>query len=208
MADKMKCVIISGAPEADLEYMKKHLDNSYIICADSGYKKCRKLGVTPNLIIGDFDSSSKPDIGCEIIALNVRKDDTDTFSCVKKAIEKGFGEIVILGGIGSRIDHTYSNILSVYYCFDHNVKCRLVNKNNIIRVITGENIIKSEGFKYFSLFALFGECNGLTIEGAEYNLSDVAILPSEQYTQSNEFKSSAVKINVKEGKILLILSND
>ena len=208
MADKMKCVIISGAPETELEYMKKHLDNSYIICADSGYKKCISLDAVPDLIIGDFDSSSKPDIDCDITALNVRKDDTDTFSCVKKAIEKGFDEIIILGGIGSRIDHTYSNILSVNYCYDHNVKCKLVNRNNLISVISGENIIKSEGFRYFSIFALFGKCNGLTIEGAEYNLSDAAVLPSEQYTQSNEFKSSAVKINVKEGKILLILSND
>lgn len=208
MADKMKCVIISGAPETELEYMKKYLDNSYIICADSGYKKCISIDAVPDLIMGDFDSSSKPDIDCDITALNVRKDDTDTFSCVKKAIEKGFDEIIILGGIGSRIDHTYSNILSVNYCFDHNVKCKLVNRNNLIRVISGENIIKSEGFKYFSIFSLFGKCNGLTIEGAEYNLSDAVILPSEQYTQSNEFKSSAVKINVKEGKILLILSND
>lgn len=208
MADKMRCVIVSGAPETDLEYMKKYLNNSYIICADSGYKKCISLDVVPNLIVGDFDSSSRPDIDCEIIALNVRKDDTDTFSCVKKAIEKGFDEIVILGGIGSRIDHTYSNILSVNYCFDHNVKCKLVNKNNIIRVITGENIIKCEGFKYFSLFALFGGCKGLTIDGAEYNLSEADILPSEQYTQSNEFINSTVKINIRDGKILLILSND
>lgn len=208
MAEKMKCVIVSGAPEADVEYMKKYVDNSYIICADSGYKKCERLGVLPDLIIGDFDSAGKPDCSCEIIALKPRKDDTDTFFCVKTALEKGFDEIVILGGIGSRLDHTYSNILSVNYCFDKHVKCTLVNAYNVLSVISGENVIHKNGFKYFSVFALFGKCEGLTIDGAEYNLSDADVLPTEQFTQSNEFVSDSVKINVKEGKILLILSND
>ena len=208
MADKMKCVIVSGAPETDLEYMKEYIDNSYIICADSGYKKCRKLGITPNLIIGDFDSADKPDMNCEVIALDVRKDDTDTFSCVKAAVRKGFDELVIIGGIGSRLDHTYSNILCVNYCFENNVKCTLVNSNNMLSIISGNNIIEKNGYKYFSVFPLFGECRGLTIENAEYNLNDVNILPSEQYTQSNEFAGNSVRINIREGKILLILSND
>lgn len=209
MADKMKCcVIVSGAPENDVEYMKPYFNNSYIICADSGYKKCERLGIIPNLIIGDFDSSDKPKCECEIISLDVRKDDTDTFHCVKIAVDKGFDEIIILGGIGSRIDHTYSNILSVNYCFDHHIKCALVNKNNLIRIISGDNVIKSNGFKYFSVFALFDKCVGLTINNAEYNLNNAAILPSQQYTQSNEFVTDTVQINIKEGKILLILSND
>ncbi len=208
MAVKMKCTIVSGAPETELEYMEKYFDNSYIICADSGYRKCEKLGIKPDLVIGDFDSSDKPNFDCETIALDVRKDDTDTFFCVKTAVKKGFDEIVILGGIGSRLDHTYSNILSVNYCFDHNVKCTLVNSHNMLSVISGDNVIKKNGFKYFSVFALFGKCEGLTIEDAEYNLSDTDVLPTEQYTQSNKFVSDSVKINVKKGKILLILSND
>ncbi len=79
MAVKMKCTIVSGAPETELEYMEKYFDNSYIICADSGYRKCEKLGIKPDLVIGDFDSSDKPNFDCETIALDVRKDDTDTF---------------------------------------------------------------------------------------------------------------------------------
>lgn len=202
-----KCAIISGAPENDLEYINNYTDR-YMICADSGYKKCLKLGIQPDLIIGDFDSSDVPDCDCEIIRLNARKDDTDTFYCVKKAIAKGFSDIVILGGIGSRIDHTYSNILSVAYCFDKNIKCALVNSKNFLTVADGETILKRAEYKYFSLFALFEKCEGLSISGAEYNLHSVDIEPFEQLTQSNEFKDDFVKISIKKGKILLILSND
>lgn len=208
MADKMKCIIVSGAPENDLSYYERYIDDAYIICADSGYLKCQKAGFSPDLIIGDFDSSSLPDSDCEIVQLNPRKDFTDTFHCVQYAVQKGFKDITILGGIGSRLDHTYSNIMSVNYCVEQNIKCALVNEKNFITILSGNNKIDGKGFKYFSLFALFEKCEGLSIKNAEYELDDVTIHPYEQYTQSNEFKSGAAEIFIKKGKILLILSND
>lgn len=208
MADKMKCVIISGAPENDLDYYSNYIDKAYIICADSGYVKCRRFGIKPDLIAGDFDSSDYPDIDCDIIRLNPRKDVTDTFYCVMLAVDKGFREIIILGGIGSRFDHTYANVLSVNYCFEKNIKCALVNKNNYITILSGENRIEDRGFKYFSLFPFFEKCDGLSIKNAEYELDNVTIRPDEQYSLCNEFKTGKAEIFIKKGKIILILSND
>ena len=56
-----KCLIISGAPEQDIDYYKHYINDRYIISADSGYQKCVKLNIEPDLIIGDFDSSKKPE---------------------------------------------------------------------------------------------------------------------------------------------------
>lgn len=106
-----KCLIITGAPEDDIDYYKHYIDGRFIIGADSGYQKCVKLNIKPNLIIGDFDSSKKPDTDIETIVLPVRKDDTDTLSAVKEAIKRGYNDIIILGGIGNRFDHTYNNVL-------------------------------------------------------------------------------------------------
>lgn len=203
-----KCAVISGAPENNLSYYNKYLKDRYIICADSGYKKCERLNITPDLIIGDFDSSPKPDVLCEIIELQVRKDDTDTFYCIKEAINRGYNDIVILGGIGSRIDHTYSNILSVNYCFERNVNCALVNEKNMLTVISGKTFIKKGEFEFFSLFALFEKCFGVSIKGAQYELECAELEPSAQFTQSNAFKNDVVTINAEKGKIILILSND
>ena len=209
MAVKVKkCVIISGAPEKDLSYYGENLDNSYVICADSGYKKCIEYGAKPHLIVGDFDSSDYPDVDCEIIRLNCRKDDTDTFHCVKYAVENGYEDITVLGGIGSRLDHTYSNILSILYCFENNVKARLVNTNTCVTVEEGSVEITKGKYKYFSFFALFDKCTGVTVEGAEYNLNKADVLPTDQFTQSNELLQERVEINIEKGKILLILSND
>lgn len=209
MAEKLKkCAIISGAPESDFSYYDQYLEGRYIICADSGYKKCSAAGIVPDLIIGDFDSSDKPKTNVPVICLKVRKDDTDTFYCVKKAISDGYNDIVILGGIGSRVDHTYSNILSLVYCFDRNIKCELVNNNNRVFVGSGEIRLKKGEFRYFSVFALFDKCEGLTIKGAQYDIADFDLEPDCQMTQSNGFRDCDVDISLKKGKILIILCND
>lgn len=210
MGEKIKsCIIISGAPEDDFSYYGLYLDtDKFIICADSGYKKCFSLSIKPDLIIGDFDSADMPDADCEIISLQVRKDDTDTFHCVKEAIARGFNDILILGGIGSRLDHTYSNILSVNYCFERNINCALINKHNKISVISGRTVIDNSVYKHFSLFALFDKCEGLSINNSLYELDNIVLDPSEQFTQSNGFKDDTCEIVIKKGKLLLIQSND
>ena len=206
---KNKCIIVSGAPDDDYDFLKEKLnDEAYIIAADSGYLKCVKVGVIPNLIMGDFDSSPIPEIEAEIIRLPVEKDFTDTFYCVRKAIELGYKEIEILCAIGNRADHNYSNMLCLDYCRKINVKCCIINRRNKLQLVNDEIIIDDFEYKYFSLFAFIGSVNGLSIKDAYYELDDVNMMPYEQYAQSNCFKGKPVKISVKKGTILLIQSND
>lgn len=203
-----KCVIVSGAPESDLSYYNDYLDNCFIICADSGYLKCQKLGIKPDLIIGDFDSSPVAEVDCEIITLQVRKNDSDTFHCVKVAVDRGYNDITILGGIGSRIDHTYSNILSLNYCLDKNIEARLINSKNKIFITEKPVTFKKDNYEYFSMFALFGNVENLSITGAQYDISNYTLEPNDQLTQSNGFKDTEVSINFTKGKLFLIFSND
>lgn len=207
---KIKCIIVSGAPDDDYEFLKDRLDSSsYIIAADSGYLKCKKAGFIPNLIIGDFDSSPLPEADTEILKLPAEKDDTDTFFCIKKAIELGFPEIEMLCAFGNRADHNYSNMLCLEHCRKNNVKCSIVNRRNKIQLVDDEIIIDGSEYKYFSLFAFLGEVNGLSVKNAYYELENILLKPYEQFTQSNCFKDNKpVEISVKKGIILLIQSND
>lgn len=203
-----ECVIISGAPESNIEYYKPIIKDKFVICADSGYKKCMSLSVEPDLIIGDFDSSPVPKTDTQIIVLPVQKDDTDTAYCVKEAVKRGFGKITILGAVGSRVDHTYSNILCLYYCFERGVQACIINDKNYIRIFDNSITIHNDYYKYFSLFAFMGDCEGLSIHNSLYDLDTVTLKMSNPLCQSNSFKDGEVTISVKKGKILLIQSND
>lgn len=205
----MRCVIVSGAPDNDIQFIKNKLDRSaFIIAADSGYKNCLKAGIVPDLIIGDFDSASCPQFGSRVIRLPVEKDDTDTFYCVKEAINRGYDEIELFCAIGDRVDHTYSNILCLEYCRQKGVKCSISNAKNKIMLVENGIELEEEEYHYFSLFAFFGTAKGVSVKGAYYDLDNADLKPEDQLAQSNHFNGGKVNISVKEGKILLILSND
>ena len=53
------CAIIAGGDMNDAYPLtSKELFNDFkcVICADSGYKHAKRLGIVPDIIVGDFDS--------------------------------------------------------------------------------------------------------------------------------------------------------
>lgn len=214
MENKIRaCTVISGAPDNDIDFLKNNIDsNSYIICADSGYLKCKELGISPDLIIGDFDSSVYPDFDCEIVKLNPEKAYTDTFHCIMEAVERGYNSITVFCALGDRLDHTYSNILCLSYCKKHNVFCEIVNRKNRISLITESRKIY-KAYDNFSLFAFLEKCEGIVIKGAKYTAGfyDKSSLDFELDNEcgvSNCVSDEYAEVSLKKGCLLLIESND
>lgn len=213
MADKTKCTIVSGAPNNNAEYLAKSIDkNSYIICADSGYTKLLNAGLTPDVILGDFDSSTKPNLDCEIITLPVEKAYTDTFECVQLAVSRGYKEIVIFNALGNRFDHSYSNVLCLDYCRNNGVECCICDEHNRLSLITREKRFKRE-YDGFSLFAFLEDCKGVSIKGAYYtagfyNKEKLDINQGDQFAQSNFISEDECVISLEKGTLLLVESND
>lgn len=109
-----KCIIIGagdffGIPD---EIVGK---SGLVIAADGGFEHCLELGITPDTVIGDFDSLESPPENCSLLRLPVEKDDTDTLAAVKYGLEKGAEVFHIFGGTGGRFDHTVANMQSLVY---------------------------------------------------------------------------------------------
>ena len=86
-----EALILSGAPETHIAYVERFLHahpSVKIVCADSGSRHLHCLQVQADLIVGDFDSSRKPDIDCELIQLVPEKDDTDTMHALQVVIDR------------------------------------------------------------------------------------------------------------------------
>ena len=68
------------------------------MCADGGYETARRLGLKPDLLIGDLDSCTEdfpPDI--EAVRLPVHKDDTDMMYSLKECLGRGYRDFLLLG---------------------------------------------------------------------------------------------------------------
>ena len=202
-----RCVIIGASPVFDMNTIKDRISrDDYIVCADGGYVYAQKAGISPDLIVGDFDSSALPqESDAGLIALPREKDDTDTMYCVKLCLRRGYRRFLLLGMTGGREDHTYANLCTLLYLHNRGAEAEIIDGNTEISVISGEKSIINKKGSIFSVFP-FGcrECC-VTLSGFKYGL-DHGILSSEfPLGVSNEIISDSTIVTVHSGTALIMI---
>ena len=204
-----RCVIIGGADIGHYGRLKHMIrKDDYAIYCDSGLKHCEKLGLTPSLVVGDFDSYpiDRVEDGTERIILPGEKDDTDTVYAVKEARKRGYTEFLLLGVLGGRMDHTLGNLAILSYL--HRNECRGIMVDDFCEIElvgAGEQAEIGEEYPYFSLLSYNGTAKGVTISGAKYPLEEADITGQYQYGVSNEvLKGGRAKVSLREGELLLV----
>ena len=192
----MRCVIIAGSPDTNSDFLSTVIkSDDYVICADRGCDFAKQAGITPNLVVGDFDS--EPDVlfpNCETVRLIPEKDDTDTMHSVDLALEKKFDEIVILGALGGRFDHSFANVAVLAYINEHGSKGVLLSEN--------ENM---KG-KTFSLFPFGCPSVCVSYSGTKYPLDKYYVSSSVTLGVSNVFTSDMTTIDIYDGNAILIIN--
>lgn len=186
-------------------------EDDIVIAADSGYKNAKACNITPNILIGDFDSLGKvPDDVDEVLQMPPEKDLTDTQLAVEIAIERGANNIVIISGTDGRVDHTLSNLAILEGLWERNIRGLLTSGQNRIRYIknSGHILLRERTYKYFSLIACDDCVKGVSIDGAKYPLKNVKLTRRLQYAVSNEIDGNCALITVKKGGVYIIESRD
>ena len=178
----------------------------FVIAADGGWRVCRELDITPDLLLGDFDSLGEvPDFG-HILRLPVEKDDTDMVRAVKEGLAKGEKEFHLLGGMGGRrTDHTLANMQTLAYIARHGGRGWLYGSGERFTAICdgGEIMLPAKKSGILSVFCLGADAEGVTIEGAQYPLADAALTADFPLGVSNHFTGKAVRVAVRRGCLLI-----
>ena len=101
-AKKQNCMIIGASPiESDAIFQEFSPKDSFVICADAGYETAVKYGITPDLIVGDFDSvKTLPQKSAKVLTLPVEKDVTDTMFAVIEGPDHGISQLCAAGCLG------------------------------------------------------------------------------------------------------------
>lgn len=198
-----KCIIVGAG---DFYPFCLRMDKGdFIIAADGGYENCKKIGFTPDLAVGDWDSLPARPSDCEIFELPVEKDDTDTLAAIRIGLEKGFEEFHILFGTGGRMDHTLANMQCLVYLANSGKKGFLYGKTQIITAIKNTCITFSEKASGdISVFSADGTAYGVTETGLKYTLDNAEITSDFPIGVSNSFKGEKSRISVKNGALYII----
>ena len=201
-----RCVIIGGAQIINYDKIKEHLNkDDFNIFCDSGLRHEEELKLKPDLIVGDFDSYKNPDTDIETIVLPCEKDDTDTVYAVKEALKRGFDEVLLIGVVGARLDHTLGNVSILLMLDSAGKKAKIVDDYSEMEIVSDKPVFIDDSFLYFSLLNISGLARGIDIENAKYPLKNAEITCEYQYGISNEvLPGKLAKVSLKEGRLLLI----
>ncbi len=207
----MRAFIYTGG-NVVCEQITAHPDKDDLtIAADAGYRTARKMGVKPQIVLGDFDSLGEPDLphGIELLRVPAEKDYTDTQLAVKVALERGATELVIIGGLEGRLDHTLSSLAILEDLDSHHVHAYITSGTNRARFLRNNSTIIPRGqFQYLSIIAADPKVKGVTVEGCKYPLKNAKLSRLYQYAISNELTGNCAFIDVRRGSVWIIESND
>ena len=202
-----RCTIFTGGIIEDLSFVdRESVEDSFVICADSGYLYAKKLGIKPDLVIGDYDSLGFTPDEESIFTFPVEKDDTDLMLAVKEALKRGHETIDIYGALGGRFDHTFGNVQALGYIAEHSAKGRILSENEQIELLNpGEyTLLKREGYS-LSLFAYSDRVENLCISGVKYP-ANTTLTNAFPLGVSNMITEDKAIMSFTKGRLLVVQS--
>lgn len=202
---KKRCVIVGAAPINNYKRISSYIkEDDFVIFCDGGLGHRALLLHEPDLIIGDFDSYDKEDFPEETIVLPHEKDDTDTAFAAKEGYRRGFRDFLLLGVIGSRIDHSLGNLSLLLWLFNHDARALMADDFTECEIVGATPVYVSYEFPYFSLTNIEGPAREIYVENALYPLDNAGLDPDFPLGISNEpLPGKNAKIYVRQGKLLL-----
>jgi len=207
----MKAVVLAGGKIENYDKVKKYLcESSLIICADSGIEHAFNMGIIPDLLVGDMDSISPEaaakvqELGIEKYTYPSEKDYTDTELAIDIAISKGVREVILLGGLGDRPDHSLANIYLMVNFKRQGLELKLAGENWEMFLIDKVAEVSGKKGDILSLIPISPEAIGVETEGLYYPLKGETLLMGPARGISNVFLGNVAKISIKQGLLLAV----
>lgn len=210
------CVLFAAGPapwgRVDLP------EGAVLIAVDGALPRMDELGLVPDCMVGDYDSlpaslafrteAFEKDHPDSFVRLPVEKDDTDTHFAARYCLERGCRDIRIYGALGGRLDHTIANLQTLLFLKRAGAGARLLSKDQEVFILEEESLTWTEEEDcIFAAFAMEGACEGVTIEGMQYTLTQGTLTDTWPVGCSNHIrKGREVTVKAGRGPLLCILT--
>ena len=168
------------------------------------------MGLVPDLLLGDFDSLADLPSGVAVERHPVEKDDTDMMLAIKRGLALGHEEFHLYGGMGGRrTDHTIANLQALLYLARHGARGWLYGQGEVYTAIHNNTAVFPARVRgILSVFCLGAEARGVTIRGAQYEVTDSVLTADFPLGVSNHFVGKEVEISVCVGSLLIGLLDE
>jgi len=176
-----------------------------VIAADDGYSALQAEGITPDLLVGDFDSLQMIPSDIPRKAFAPEKNDTDMALALAEGMARGYRDFVLYGGSGGREDHTHANLQLIGGASKQGCKCKMVCPGYDIYTLTNGTLSlpKLKTGTIVSVFCHGEKAEGVTLRGLKYPLTEATLSCDRPLGVSNEAAGEEARITVGSGTLLI-----
>jgi thiamine pyrophosphokinase len=220
---KMRALIIAGGELAEWPHPLAGLDPAapragcdYLVCADGGSNHAYRLGLRPELIIGDLDSMTAPTqawVETTGIATQVYqhelKQESDTELALLAALEAGASSIVILGALGGRLDHTLANLALLALPQLEERDVAIWDRATEVRMLWPRRANRLHGSlgDAVSLIPFASNASQIVTAGLRYPLRDETLYLNHSRGISNVMLTPEATVSFSAGLLLAIITH-
>jgi thiamine pyrophosphokinase len=207
----VRILIFANGVLPDLTAARSLLQSGdFIICADGGSRHARALGLIPDVLIGDLDSTDTvgggppPDSKTKILRHPRDKDETDLELALSYALERDPSSIVIVGALGGRIDHALGNVGLLADDRLRGRDCCLDDGLEQVLLCRDAAVVSGVPGDLVSLLAWGGAVGGITVQGLKWPLSRETLSAGRTRGISNEMLDTVARIQIETGLLLIV----
>ncbi|AQS60429.1 thiamine diphosphokinase [Desulforamulus ferrireducens] len=190
-------------------------EGDFLLGVEGGALYLLQHSYQPDFALGDFDSvtpqeqtiikqGSKKFWSCD----PVNKNETDTELAFTWALNQKPREIVLLGALGSRLDHSLANVQLLYQSLQAGIPCRIIDEKNQVQLLKDKLHITKSRFTQVSLLPLTLEVRGVTLSGFQYPLHNATLTLGHSLGISNILLADTGTVQITSGLLLVIQSAD
>lgn len=192
-------IVLNGECTSSTYLFNKVKEYDMLLCADGGYNHIKKIGLKPDLVLGDFDSCEIPKDE-KILKFPTDKNLTDMEIAIEYALKYNPDEITLTCATGKRLDHTMVNVLSLSKYKNVNIK----EEEFDAYPVSGKLFLETALGKTVSIIPL--KKSKVSLKGFKYPL-DGEIDVGTTLTISNIVTSEKAEINVEKGLAIAIINH-
>jgi thiamine pyrophosphokinase len=209
----MWCVVVGAAPVEPRPGLAARLVGATrVVAADGGAASALALGLTPDLVIGDDDSTDAATASALATRQVTRevwptdKEATDGDLAMQRALAWGATRITFVGALGgSRHDHGLANVMLLAHPRLAGVTVSLLDNTQEVRLLRAGEIWRWRATpgEVVSLVPLGGRAAGVRTSGLRWPLHADTLDLGTTRGVSNEAVTSEVAVSLRAGLLIV-----
>lgn len=202
----MKCVLLCNGELPDNEkFWKQVKEADLFICADGGANSAKKLGIEPDVIIGDYDSVLQSTLDAFSNSKLVKieeQNSTDFEKALDYLLKQNATHVDIWGASGHRIDHTFGNLSSLVR-YSRQMKAFFHSNNSTTFLLPYDFEKKYKLGQTISLLPV-PKADFIVTKGLKWELNSESLELGKRVGTLNQVSEELVKIYYQSGNLFLM----